>query len=227
MLARPHPLRFPPVDRAPSSWNRLDYLWGQEDLTVAWTEMIPSTEELSCRESSMLKLYPYVGPAHLAKLASSDTPRLRVDNAATLTTWAAKQSRTEAGEELTVTFVVLPDGLWVADRHSEHVACARGCPVYCAGEMTFELDRRRPSFEVVRVSNQSTGFCPEPESWPAVESALDAAGIPHPRGFSTEMIFRRCPKCASTNIVKDGWFVCGVCEAELPDEWNFDGSAAG
>jgi hypothetical protein len=173
------------------------------------------------------KLYPYVGPAHLAKHPSSDTPRLRVDNAAMLAAWVSGQLGTESDGTLTVTFVVLPDGLWVADRHSEHVACSRGGPVYSAGEMTFAVDPRRRSVEVVYVSNQSTGFCPEPESWSAVEAALDAARIPHPAGFSAEMIFRRCPKCAATNIVKDGWFECAVCGGELPSEWNYGGPAAG
>ena len=46
------------------------------------------------------------------------------------------------------------------------------------------------------------------------------------RGFSAEMIFRRCPKCGATNVVKDGWFECAVCRAELPSEWNYGGPAA-
>ena len=171
---------------------------------------------------ALLKLYPYVGPAHLANRASAETLRLRVDSQVTLAAWVIEQSETDADGRLTVTFVVLPDGLWVADRHSEHVACARGGPVYSAGEMTCAVDRRRRSVEVVYVTNQSTGFCPEPESWPAVGAALDAAGIAHPGGFSAEMVFRRCPKCAATNIVKDGWFECAVCGAELPREWNYD-----
>ncbi len=174
----------------------------------------------------MWKLYPYVGPTHLAKQASSDTPRLRVDDAALLASWVAEQPGTDPDGTLTVTFVVLPDGLWVADRHSEHVACARGGPLHSAGEMTFAADRRRRSVEVVYVTNQSTGFCPEPESWPAVEAALDAVGIAHPGGFSAEMIFRRCSKCGATNIVKDGRFECAVCGAELPGEWNYSGPAA-
>lgn len=174
----------------------------------------------------MWKLYPYVGPAHLAKHAEGQSPRLRVDGAAALAAWAAQQPGIESDGTLTVTFVVLPDGLWVADRHSEHVACARGGPVHSAGEMTFAIDVRRRSAEAVYVTNQSTGFCPEPESWPAVAAALDAAGIDHPGAFSAEMVFRRCPACGATNIVKDGWFECAVCGAELPKEWNFGGPDA-
>jgi hypothetical protein len=183
----------------------------------------PQHPPLCGRGDTLWKLYPYVGPAHLAKQASSDTPRLRVDSIATLAAWLLKQPG--ADESLTVTFVVLPDGLWIADRRSEHVACARGGPVHSAGEMTFSVDRRARSVEVVYVTNQSTGFCPEPESWPAVEAGLDAAGLAHPGGFSAEMIFRRCPKCKATNIVKDGWFECAVCGAELPSEWNYGAPA--
>ena len=168
-----------------------------------------------------MKLYPYVGPAHLAKLASSTSSRLHVADAATLRDWIAQQPDGHPDGTLTVTFVVLPDGPWVADRNSEHIACARGAPVYSAGEMTFALDRRRRTVEVVYVTNQSTGYCPEPASWPAVAAALDASGVAHPGGFSAEMTFRRCPRCGSTNIVKDGWFECAVCGADLPAEWNY------
>ena len=131
-----------------------------------------------------------------------------------------KQIDSDSDGSFTVTFVVLSDGLWVADRHSEHVACARGGPVHSAGEMTFEVDPRGRSVDVVHVTNQSTGFCPEPESWPSVAAALDAAGIAHPAGFSAEMTFRRCPKCGAMNIVKDEWFECALCGGELPSAWN-------
>jgi hypothetical protein len=72
----------------------------------------------------------------------------------------------------------------------------------------------------VSVSNQSTGYCPEPESWPAVALALRAAGLNAPDGYSPALIFRRCLACSSKNIVKDGVFVCGVCESDLPEQWN-------
>ena len=174
----------------------------------------------------MPKLYRYVGPAHLARHAASDTPRWRIANASDAAAWIAAQPGAEDGT-LTMTFVVLPDGLWVADRHSEHVACARGAPVCSAGELTLAHHPRRRSVQVVYVTNQSTGYCPEPESWAAVEQVLDAAGITHPGRFSAAMVFRRCPGCGSTNIVKDGWFECAVCGAALSATWNYDTSEAG
>jgi len=109
--------------------------------------------------------------------------------------------------------------LLVADRRSEHVACAGGGAVLSAGEMWFGIDCDR--VEVVEVSNQSTGFCPESESWPVVAAALDQIGVLHPGHFTTEIVFRRCRSCGERNVVKDHWYVCGVCDSELPREWNF------
>ena len=75
--------------------------------------------------------------------------------------------------------------------------------------------------EVVEVSNQSTGYCPEPESWPAVAETLDQIGIAHPGRFKNEIIFRLCPLCGQRNIVNGSWFVCDVCGSDLPAAWNF------
>jgi hypothetical protein len=119
-----------------------------------------------------------------------------------------------------LTFVIDTAGvLRVADRRSEHVACAGGGDVMSAGELTAE--RSRSGCIVVAVSNQSTGYCPERESWPSVAAALDAAGIPHPGCFTFEAVFRRCPSCGERNLVKDDWFECAMCGSALPEEWNF------
>lgn len=117
------------------------------------------------------------------------------------------------------TFIVDEAGfLRVADRRSEHVVCARGSRVRAAGEIRFGFNEKRVT--IVAVSNQSTGYCPEPESWPAVAAALTAAGLPAPTGFSLACIFRMCPSCGSINLVKDGVFVCEVCAGELPAAYN-------
>ena len=54
-----------------------------------------------------------------------------------------------------------------------------------------------------------------------MQEALDRLGLPHPGRFTTEVIFRRCPRCGQRNVVKDGWFECQVCGAVLPQGWNF------
>ena len=45
--------------------------------------------------------------------------------------------------------------------------------------------------------------------------------IVHPGKFTRAFEFRLCEACNERNLVKDGWFVCSMCEAELPAEWNF------
>jgi hypothetical protein len=91
--------------------------------------------------------------------------------------------------------------------------------VLSAGELYFLV--RDEGVEVAEASNQSTGYCPEPASWPAVAAALERIGVAHPGRFTVEVVFRRCETCGERNVVKDGWFVCGVYGAELPGEWNF------
>jgi hypothetical protein len=58
-------------------------------------------------------------------------------------------------------------------------------------------------------------------SWPAVAAALDRIGVAHLGRFTTEVVFRRCERCGERNVVKDGWFVCAMCGADLPVGWNF------
>jgi hypothetical protein len=72
--------------------------------------------------------------------------------------------------------------------------------------------------QVAEAWNRSTEFCSEPESWPAVAAALDRVGVAHPGRFTTEVVFRRCERCGERNVVKDGWFLCGV---GVPAGWNF------
>ena len=109
--------------------------------------------------------------------------------------WIQKTGQSAApGGLLAVTFVIdLSERLLIADRHSEHVACAAGCDVRSAGEMFFAIDG--PDVSVDQVSNQSTGYCPEPESWEVVERVLDRIGLNHPGLFTTVCIFRRCTHC--------------------------------
>src|SRR5687767_7306606 len=105
------------------------------------------------------RLYRYVGPVEIAERAREAPPGLAVTDAATLArAVAALASPRQA--RLTVTYVVDARGvLRIADRASEHVACAGGGPVMAAGELTLGFDTGGPS--VTAATNLSTGFCPE------------------------------------------------------------------
>ena len=168
----------------------------------------------------MSKLYHYVGPEEIrTKVAPLKTGRtiLSLDD---LKSWLKKQ---EAANETIVATFVLDDKLELrlADRHSEHVACAEGRPVYSAGEIFFSCDSQFP--EILEISNQSTGYCPDVTSWETLQGVLDSLGISHPGKFTLEVTFRLCPACGERNIVKDKWFFCALCNASLPLEWNFGG----
>lgn len=162
----------------------------------------------------MMKLYSYVGPANIRARAATSRPGQKVRSVHDLDIWI-RQSRQRPDPDglVVVTFVVDELGdLRVADRGSEHIACSGGRCVQSAGEMF--LARSDTGWHVEEASNQSTGFCPEPESWPAVADALDRIGILHPGRFTREITFRRCPACSERNIVKDGWFICVLCGAD-------------
>jgi len=170
----------------------------------------------------MERLYCYVGPSAIAAAAARNhTARTPVSTALDVRRWI----KTCGKPPVTATFIIDQQcKLWIANRRSEHVACARGGPVLAAGEMTFEDGAE--GVEAVYITNQSTGFCPEPESWAAVECALNLAGIAHAGDYDQKCEFRLC-ECGQINIVKDRVFECGVCAASLPSEWNFDAEAAG
>ena len=161
--------------------------------------------------------YRYVGPADLAVRAKPGPDVITVTSARVLAWWLASRPAEEFGEPFT--FVVgLDGGLRLAPRRSEHVDCAAGQPVLAAGEMLFARDGA--SWSVSEISNQSTGYCPEPDSWPAVASALGRIGVAHPGDFTHKFVFRRCPACGQLNIVRDGSFACAVCDSALPTRWN-------
>ena len=133
--------------------------------------------------------------------------------------WAVTRTAEELSEPFT--FVVDAAGvLRLAPRRSEHVACAGGEAVLSAGEISFCEDSGR--WAVDEISNQSTGYCPDVSSWPAVAQALDLAGIVRPSGFTHEVVFRRCHSCRQLNIVREEDFVCVLCDEPLPREWNLD-----
>ena len=167
-----------------------------------------------------MQVYRYSGPKRIADRATDTPAGTPIRSAADVVRWA-RQSGQRPGPDggVIATFVVDAAGVvLVADRRSEHVACAGRRPVRSAGEITFRCDGG--SVGVAAVSNQSTGYCPEPESWPAVAAALSAAGLEPSAGFDPACVFRRCPGCGSINVVKGGVFECGACGAELPSAYN-------
>jgi hypothetical protein len=167
----------------------------------------------------MSRLYPYIGPKKIADRVHFAPPGIRIGRPNDLVAWIRQTAQLpDDSGELTATFVIDESGaLRIADRRSEHVACAGGKAVQSAGEITFRLGTE-PT--VIWVTNQSTGYCPEPESWPAVASALEHAGFHPADGFDLALEFRRCTACGSINIVKNGVFECAVCSAPLPGRWN-------
>lgn len=162
------------------------------------------------------RLHAYVGPAAIRERPRGE-PGAPIASLSDLSAWL--QAEPDAlGEG--ATYVVDRHGrLRLAPRRSEHVDCAGGDAVLAAGELRFA--RAGDRFVVREVSNQSTGYCPDPDCWPAVAAALTAAGLVAPPGFTRAFVFRRCPRCDQINLVKEDWFVCAACDADLPRAWNF------
>jgi hypothetical protein len=164
------------------------------------------------------RIHRYVGPAELLALVG-DHGGVRIGSPGDFAGWVAGRSPGELAEPFT--FVVPVDGiLRLAPRRSEHVVCAAGAPVLAAGEISFRGGGT--AWTVAEVTNQSTGYCPDPVCWPAVAAALGLAGLAHPGGFTVEVVFRCCVACRELNIVRDEDFVCVFCDADLPAAWNVD-----
>lgn len=165
----------------------------------------------------MQRSYGYVGPADLVGLVSSQGVGQAVGSLAQLLAWVSGRDVAELAEPFT--FVIDLSGcLRLAPRRSEHVVCAGGERVLGAGEIGFE--RRAEAWAVAQVSNQSTGYCPDLQSWGAVAAAIDKIGLARPAGFTQAVVFRRCTECGELNVVREEFFVCVFCESDLPAEWN-------
>ncbi|MFE8014178.1 hypothetical protein ACFU3O_15735 [Streptomyces antibioticus] len=164
--------------------------------------------------------YGYVGPEDIRRAALLDAGGGRViRSAADLDAYVSDE-----GEPYT--YVVGLDGLLrLAPRRSEHVACADGGDVLGAGEIS--LRRGPDGWEVLEISNQSTGYCPDPDSWPAVAAALDRLGVGRPDRFTHALVFRRCEHCGERNVVREAVFVCVFCDADLPHAWNLGAATQG
>ncbi|MCA9701240.1 MAG: hypothetical protein KC431_27205 [Myxococcales bacterium] len=167
----------------------------------------------------MSRLYRYIGPLEIAQGALAHPVGTPIHSPHDLEHWSAAQPDW-LDHTLTATFIVLPDGtLRVAPRRSEHVGCALGGPVAAAGELILS---RKPRLEVISFSNQSTGYCPEPDCLHAIRAALAALPIPCPAAFTPAYEFRRCVHCGERNLIKDDHYECDCCGLALPQTWNFD-----
>lgn len=161
--------------------------------------------------------YAYVGPPELGSAVRRGAEGRLIRSGTDLADWLTERGTAESAEPFT--FVVALDGLLrLAPRRSEHVACAGGADVLAAGEMGFR--GTEGSWEVHEVSNHSTGYCPDVESWRAVALALERAGVMHSGRFTYEVVFRRCEDCGERSIVREADFVCVFCGGELPPAWN-------
>src|SRR5262245_7411695 len=124
--------------------------------------------------------YSYVGSNAVLNAVHASAQRFQIQRAADVLHWIKGTKQIlERDKTIVVTFIVdLAGNLWIADQRSEHVACAGGEKVLSAGEMTFQVLEQ--NIEVIEITNQSAGYCPEPESWPVVEAALTKSRLPHP-----------------------------------------------
>ena len=171
---------------------------------------------------SSSKHYAFVGPDHIRARLAQGVLRWRI--AAESDVRIAAQALAPGQDQFAATYAIACSGeLWIASLRSEHFCCANGEPVIAAGEMGFVFLAGR--WSVSDVNNRSTGYCPEPSCWPAVQHALQLAGIEHPGAFTDSFEFRRCPTCGNINLVKESCFVC-ACGADLPTAWNLGPSTA-
>jgi hypothetical protein len=165
----------------------------------------------------VVRAYRYVGSEEIARHAQEAIERLQPRSPDDIRGWAAR-ARSRA---LEFTYVVDTAGnLWLSDRRSEHVTCARGAEVLGAGELWVDVGPRQVT--IASITNQSTGYCPEPDCWPAVRDALARAGLEPPRAFTYVFRYRRCPTCRGINILKDAMPECPGCGTELPAAWNLE-----
>ncbi|WP_218060602.1 hypothetical protein [Micromonospora sediminicola] len=130
-----------------------------------------------------LKRYRYVGPPEILARQVGPVGIVVADTPSALDMWL--DDRRTTGLEEPATFVVDRHGtLRVAPRQNEHVACAAGQDVLAAGEITFAASNT--GYVVQAVSNQSTGYCPDPDCWRqspqhliVSASHIQAASPPH------------------------------------------------
>ena len=163
--------------------------------------------------------YFYVGPKEIFKRVDQQFEGHVIGKTVDILEWIQKTDQKIIHEELIATFIInLNEELVIADRHSEHVLCAGGKNVLSAGEITFNFETQEIS--VSEITNQSTGYCPEPKSWEYVEMALNKIDIESPNYFTRAFEFRYCEHCQNKNLIKEDIYECTFCGSELDRTWN-------
>ncbi|OJJ16431.1 hypothetical protein BKI52_34665 [marine bacterium AO1-C] len=167
----------------------------------------------------MKRQYAYVGPASILGNVDLTQTGTKILSEQDVLQWMKHAEQELFNHQLTATFIInLQEELVINERHSEHVMCAGGHQVLSAGEITFEIEDREVI--VAAITNQSTGYCPEPSSWPSVAKAIKKAQLEGPDYFTNAYEFRYCYQCEHINLVKDQVFECVVCENMLDTHWN-------
>ena len=171
--------------------------------------------------SKKMKLYNYVGSNEIKLSVINYSSGTIIKSISDLKKWLKGiLFKNDNSKSVVATFVIdMDQNLRLADRYSEHIACAGGQPVLSAGEIFINWEQN--IYEVSDITNQSTGYCPEIESWKYVEATLNKVPIEHPSSFTLEFTFRRCCSCSQINIIKNDVFICSVCDSNLSDTWNF------
>jgi hypothetical protein len=167
----------------------------------------------------MKELYSYVGPKELLELVSDDVDRICISSLSEVHKWLKRTNQIlDRNNSVTSTYIIDIKGvIWIGDRHMEHVVCAKGQPVLSAGEITLTINE---TINASFITNQSTGFCPKPQSWKYTKLALEQANIRYPEELSVALEFRICTHCNTINIIKENHFYCAVCDNQLPNDWN-------
>ena len=168
-----------------------------------------------------VRLYSYVSPKWIAEQLALQPIGFLISTPDDIRSWIKQTNQSLTDNIVIATFIIDALGnLRIAERHSEHFVCAGGQPVQSAGEITFQIDS---DIEIIEVSNQSTGYCPEPKSWSSVVLTLEKIGLKPPPDFIPDFMFtfefRRCVHCRSLNLVKE-IFVCSICDLPLSHTYN-------
>ncbi|WP_338767234.1 hypothetical protein WAF17_05420 [Bernardetia sp. ABR2-2B] len=169
-----------------------------------------------------IQLYSYVGSQEVFDSVDLKFTGYKISKSEDILNWIKKTAQELINDSVIATFIINENHeLLINDRHSEHVQCAGGKNVISAGEISFLIEGK-DKISISEISNQSTGYCPKPESWKFVNEVLSKLEIEYPNYFTVDFDFRFCTNCQTINLIKEHIFECQVCGNDLDSEWNFD-----